>query len=131
MIKNLKTKSLKAKSLKHKSLKHKNLSPKLAKGGALYTFNLTDTVGGLPLQVPLNGTRDGDCPASDTKDLGMVNYATKGGARVRKVKRSSKNRKSNARTSRSAKKRTSARKSSVKRTGKHARCKSHNPKYMK
>ena len=63
MIKNLKTKSLKAKSLKHKSLKHKNLSPKLAKGGALYTFNLTDTVGGLPLQVPLNGTRDGDCPA--------------------------------------------------------------------
>jgi len=58
------------------------------KGGAIYSFDLNDKIGGQPAWIALNGTQDGDCPSSDTKDLGFVNYgATKGGAR-RKQKNS-------------------------------------------
>lgn len=57
---------------------------KMHRGGALYTFDLNDKVGGLPAQIPLNGTADGDCPGTDTKDLGFVNYGVaKGGSRRR------------------------------------------------
>ena len=57
---------------------------KYQKGGAIYSFNLNDKIGGLPAWIPLNGTRDGDCPASDTKDLGFTNYGmTRGGSRNR------------------------------------------------
>jgi len=42
--------------------------------GAIYTFNLNDKIGGLAANVPLNGTQDGDCPASGALDLGFTNY---------------------------------------------------------
>lgn len=58
------------------------------RGGAIYSFDLNDKIGGHPAWIALNDTRDGDCPTSDTKDLGFVNYgATKGGTR-RKQKNS-------------------------------------------
>jgi len=47
---------------------------KRQRGGAIYSFDLNDKIGGLPSRIPLNGTADGDCPATDTKDLGFVNY---------------------------------------------------------
>ena len=63
----------------------KQFSKRQQRGGAIYTFDLTDKIGGLPARIPLNGTRDGDCPASETKDLGFVNYGmTRGGARRRR-----------------------------------------------
>ena len=64
-----------------KKFQRKSLKPN-HKGGAVYTFNLDDKIGGLPARIPLNGTQDGDCPASDVNNLGMVNYgAASGGAR--------------------------------------------------
>lgn len=55
------------------------------RGGAIYSFNLNDKIGGLPSRIPLNGTADGDCPATDTAELGFVNYditrPTRGGGR--------------------------------------------------
>lgn len=73
-----------------KHLSKKNFKPQ-QKGGAIYTFNLDDKIGGLPAYVPLNGTRDGDCPATDTKDLGFTNYGiSKGGARKHHSKKHSK-----------------------------------------
>jgi hypothetical protein len=75
------------KKYKTKSLKHNTNH----KGGAIYSFDLTDKIGGLPARIPLNGTQDGDCPATDTKDLGFVNYgATKGGSRKHKKSKRSK-----------------------------------------
>jgi len=66
-----------------KKLNKKSIKPE-QKGGAIYTFDLNDKIGGLPAWIPLNGTKDGDCPASDTKDLGFVNYGlAKGGSRKR------------------------------------------------
>jgi hypothetical protein len=58
----------------YKSKTHKNLQRPSHRGGAIYSFDLTDKIGGLPARVPLNGTADGDCPATDTADLGFVNY---------------------------------------------------------
>ncbi len=76
-----------------KKLQRKSLKPN-HKGGAVYTFNLEDKIGGLPSRIPLNGTLDGDCPTSDVKNLGMVNYGdTSGGAR--KHRRNSRNRNRN------------------------------------
>ena len=75
-----------------KLIKKLNKSRK-QKGGAIYTFDLNDKIGGLPAYQALNGTKDGDCPATDTKDLGFTNYGmTKGGAR-KSHRRSRKNKK--------------------------------------
>ena len=98
--------------------KHKTKSLKRThRGGAIYSFDLNDKIGGLPARIPLNGTQDGDCPASDTKDLGFVNYgATKGGARrkqksSRHSKHVSKSRKNKSRKHKSkSKSRTNRRK---------------------
>jgi hypothetical protein len=73
-------------------------------GGAIYSFNLNDKIGGLPARIPLNGTADGDCPATDTADLGFTNYgmtrSSGGGIRNRRVNRSRKStRKSKSRKS--------------------------------
>ena len=78
---------------------------KMARGGALYTFDLNDKVGGLPARIPLNGTADGDCPGTDTKDLGFVNYGvTKGGARRRRrLTGSKKSKKSKSKKSKKSK----------------------------
>ena len=61
------------------------------KGGALYSFNLLDKIGGLPAQLGLNGTVDGDCPKGNVTDFGHNNYAiTQGGSRKNKKNRRSK-----------------------------------------
>ena len=61
------------------------------KGGALYSFNLLDKIGGLPAQLGLNGTVDGDCPKGNITDFGHNNYAiTAGGSRKHKKTKSSK-----------------------------------------
>ena len=98
----------------HKSRKQsrRRLTPKPNhRGGAIYTFDLNDKIGGLPARIPLNGTQDGDCPATDTTDLGFVNYGMtrgqKGGRR----------RKSRAKTR--GKSRGKSRK--IKKSGKHTR----------
>jgi hypothetical protein len=55
------------------------------RGGAIYSFDLNDKIGGLPANIPLNGTADGDCPGSPTSELGFVNYGlTRGGDRKHK-----------------------------------------------
>jgi hypothetical protein len=69
-------------------------SRKQHRGGALYTFDLSDKIGGLPSRVPLNGTQDGDCPGTDTKDLGFVNYGVKSGGSRRHSKHKKSHRKS-------------------------------------
>lgn len=76
-----------------KKFQRKSLKPN-HKGGAVYTFNLEDKIGGLPSRIPLNGTLDGDCPASDVKNLGMVNYGDASGG-ARKHRRNSRNRNHN------------------------------------
>ena len=67
------------------------------RGGAIYTFDYKDSIGGQAAVIPLNGTADGDCPASATQDLGFTNYgATRGGSRKKSRKGGkSKNKKSN------------------------------------
>jgi len=63
-------------------------------GGAIYSFNLDDKIGGLAANVALNGTQDGDCPASGALDLGFTNYGlTKGGAYKKNCKTAKKSRK--------------------------------------
>jgi hypothetical protein len=86
-----------------KKVQRKSLKPN-HKGGAVYTFNLEEKIGGLPSRIPLNGTQDGDCPASDVKNLGMVNYgAASGGARKHRSRNNSKGRKNSSRKHKSHK----------------------------
>lgn len=75
------TNSKKQKRVSKKSTtsKHKQ------RGGAVYSFDFNDKVGGLPANVALNGTADGDCPSGNLSDLGMTNYnGVKGGRRNEK-----------------------------------------------
>jgi hypothetical protein len=85
----------------------KSKTHKRQRGGAIYSFNLNDKIGGLPAWIPLNGTADGDCPATDTADLGFVNYgmtrSSGGGRRNRRVGRSKKSTKKSSRKSRKTK----------------------------
>jgi hypothetical protein len=73
----------------------KQMKPMNHKGGAIYTFDLDDKIGGLPARVSLNGTQDGDCPSTDTADLGFVNYGMKrgGGRRHKTTRRTNSSRK--------------------------------------
>lgn len=66
----------------------KQLKQTVSKGGALYTYDFTDKIGGLPARIPLNGTRDGDCPSTGANGLGFVNYgmSATGGARSKKYR---------------------------------------------
>lgn len=65
-----------------KRTKKSSISNKKYKGGAIYSFDFNDRIGGLPANISLNGTQDGDCPSTDTKDLGFTNYGlTRGGNR--------------------------------------------------
>ena len=72
----------------------KSKTLKKQRGGAIYSFDLNDKIGGLPARIPLNGTADGDCPATDTTDLGFTNYgmtrSSGGGRRNRRSLRSKK-----------------------------------------
>jgi hypothetical protein len=78
-----------------------------ASGGAIYTFNLDDKIGGLPANVSLNGTQDGDCPTTGALDLGFTNYGlTKGGSYKKNYKKhrntkSKKNKNKNKKSSKS------------------------------
>jgi hypothetical protein len=85
----------------------KSKTHKRQRGGAIYSFNLNDKIGGLPARIPLNGTADGDCPATDTADLGFVNYgmtrSSGGGRRKLRVGRSKKSTKKSSRKSRKTK----------------------------
>ena len=64
------------------------------KGGAIYSFDLNDKIGGLPANIALNRTQDGDCPNSDNSELGFTNYGmtrmnnVKGGSYKKKHKKS-------------------------------------------
>ena len=79
------------------------------KGGAIYSFDLNDKIGGLPANVALNRTQDGDCPNSDTTDLGFTNYGmtrmnnVKGGS----YKKNNKNKKSMKKSMKHKKSKTS------------------------
>ena len=77
------------------------------RGGAIYTFDYKDPIGGQAAVIPLNGTADGDCPASATQDLGFTNYGgIRGGSRKknRKGGKSKKSGKSKSKKSHSKKK---------------------------
>ena len=64
-----------------KTVKRSN-KHKLHRGGAVFSFDLHDKIGGMPANVSLNGTIDGDCPSGNTSDLGFSNYdVAKGGKR--------------------------------------------------
>ena len=70
------------------------------RGGALYSFDLSDKVGGLPAHVSLNGSIDGDCPKGNITDFGSQNYTiTKGGSRKSKKGKSSKGKSSKGKSS--------------------------------
>lgn len=63
--------------------------------GAIYSFDLNDKIGGMPANIALNGTQDGDCPSSGALDIGFTNYGlTKGGAYKKKFKKGKTSRKS-------------------------------------
>ena len=67
----------------------KRTNKKHQKGGAIYSFDLNDKIGGLPANIALNGTQDGDCPTNGALDLGFTNYGlTKGGSYKKKHKKS-------------------------------------------
>jgi hypothetical protein len=93
---------------------HPNMPSMPTSGGAVYSFNLDDKIGGLPANVSLNGTQDGDCPSTGSLDLGFINYGlTKGGAykknhkkhrNTKSKKNKNKNKKSSKSKSRSHKK---------------------------
>jgi hypothetical protein len=59
------------------------------RGGAVYSFDFNDKIGGLAANVGLNGGPDGDCPKGNLAELGMINYESATGGR-RKNKRSHK-----------------------------------------
>ena len=58
-------------------------------GGALYTFDLKNTIGGLPAQIALTNTNDSDCPQLSEKNLGFSNYAKLSGGRSNAHKKQS------------------------------------------
>jgi hypothetical protein len=79
----------------------KTQKTKQQKGGAIYSFDFNNKIGGLPAWIPLNSTKDGDCPDSNIKDLGFTNYGiTNGGSR----RHSSNHRNSNSRNHRNSNK---------------------------
>ena len=70
--------------------KTKSRKQSMYKGGAIYSFDFNDKIGGLPANIALNGTQDGDCPDSNFSELGFSNYGMKrtsgGGSCVKKNK---------------------------------------------
>ena len=76
-------------STKKRTAKKQNNSQNKSnhKGGAIYSFDLNDKIGGLPANIALNGTQDGDCPNAPTSDLGFTNYGLpRGGGNIKKQK---------------------------------------------
>ena len=58
-------------------------------GGALYTFDLKNKIGGLPAQIALTNTNDSDCPQLSEKNVGFSNYAKLSGGRTNAHKKQS------------------------------------------
>jgi hypothetical protein len=83
-----------------------------ASGGAVYSFDLNDKIGGLPANVSLNGTQDGDCPSTGALDLGFTNYGlTKGGSYKKNKKNHKKNRNTKTKKNKNKNKKSSKSKS--------------------
>jgi hypothetical protein len=94
-----------------KTIKRSNKN-KLHKGGAVFSFDLSDKIGGMPANVSLNGTMDGDCPSGNTSDLGFSNYGVaKGGKRNMSKKHRKSHKSRNARKSKNVRKSKKSRKS--------------------
>ena len=70
-----------------------NMPSMNATGGAIYSFNLDEKIGGLPANVALNGTQDGDCPSTGALDLCFINYGLTTGGSYKKNKKNKQNRK--------------------------------------
>ena len=79
---------------------NKSHKKSMHRGGAIYSFDLNDKIGGLPANIPLNGTQDGDCPNSPTSELGFTNYGMTrtGGGCIKKNKNKNKNNNKNKKT---------------------------------
>ena len=70
---------------------HKSKSKSMQRGGAIYSFDLNDKIGGLAANIPLNGTQDGDCPNTNTAELGFANYGmTRSGGGSCNIKKNNK-----------------------------------------
>jgi hypothetical protein len=101
---------------KNKKRVTKKMNKNKQKGGALYSFDLNDKVGGLPARVSLNGTADGDCPSGKITDFGMNNYQiARGGSKSKK----SKSKKSKSKKSKSKKSKSKKSKSKKSKSKKH------------
>ena len=82
----------KKRTLKKTSKRHsKN---KIHRGGSVYSFDLNDKIGGMPANVSLNGTMDGDCPSGNTSDIGFSNYGVAKGGKRNMSKKHSKSKRS-------------------------------------
>ena len=91
-------KSVVGKKLTRKTNKSNKVNKRSGKhrGGAVYSFNLNDKIGGLAANVALNGGPDGDCPKGNLAELGKMNYeSATGGRRKHKKTLRKSNRKSN------------------------------------
>lgn len=73
-----------------------------SRGGALYTFDLKDNVGGLPAVKSLNGTPDGDCPY--TNDDFLKQKKLVGGSKSKRSSRRSSRSKRSSKSKRSSRK---------------------------
>ena len=69
--------------------KTKSKANNCVSGGALYTFDLKDKIGGLPAHMALTNTNDSDCPQLSEKNLGFSNYAKLSGGRTNAHKKQS------------------------------------------
>ena len=98
-----------------KTMKRSNKN-KLHRGGAVYSFDFNDKLGGMAANVALNGTIDGDCPSGNTSDLGFSNYGVKKGGKRNMSKKSMKSLKSHkSKSLKSMKSRKSNKPKSMKR----------------
>lgn len=86
-VRSIRSAGRKSTSKRTNKKQNRTKSKSVHKGGAIYGYNLTDKIGGQAARIPLNGTQDGDCPDSNTTDLGFTNYGlTRGGGCVKKQK---------------------------------------------
>ena len=81
-----------------------NKTKKQQRGGAVYSFDFKDKVGGMPARVSLNGTVDGDCPKGNVSDLGITNYKVSGGRRKDKKNGKRTNKRNHKKNSKNSKK---------------------------
>jgi len=95
---------------KNKSRLTKRRNQRNHRGGAVYSFDLTDVIGGLPARKSLYKTTDSDCPIGGVNDpkLGYMYYDPLtshigGSKRSKKSKQSKKSKKSKKLTKKNSK----------------------------